>query len=104
MMPSLMLEIISGSIGTFELARAPPKVSLDGIDTPAVDEDEDSGREPLSISISELDYEDNFNATLIPIENIFASDSQPTGTEFFHETSLILNAKLVAIQTKKRLL
>ena len=93
MMESLIMRVISGSIGTFDLARAPPKVSLDGIDTPAVDEDEDSGREPLSISISELDYEDNFNATLIPIENIFASDSQPTGTKVFHDVQLILNTK-----------
>ena len=82
MIEFLIMDIISGSIGTFELARAPPKVSLDGIDTPAVDEDENSGREPLSISISDTDYEDNFNNTLIPNENIFASDSQPTGKCF----------------------
>ena len=47
-----------------------------------MDEDENSGREPLSISISDTDYEDNFSNTLIPNENIFTSDSQPTGTEF----------------------
>ena len=84
MIEFLIMDIISGSIGTFELARAPPKVSLDGIDTPTINEDKDSGREPLSISISDTDYEDNFNNTLIPNENIFASDSQATGTEFFH--------------------
>ena len=91
MMESLIMRVISGSIGTFDLARAPPKVSLDGIDTPNVDENEDSGREPLSISIS--DKTDNLNDTLIPDENIFASDSQPTGIEFFNEVQSIFTTK-----------